>query len=118
MEEATHPSTALPSVKVDMANIPHLEKKELPPRQGRQAGEVRVTGCAQKRVAENGRQIVVVGKYVLLEDDFVPHQEGTRSVFMCANHGRAYNEMIKDRRCSRIGCWAEAVGGEKMEHGP
>ena len=118
MEEATHPSTALSPVRGDMARIPNLEEKELSPRKGRQAGEVRVTGCAQKRVAENRCHIVAVGKYVMLEDDVVPHQKETRSVFMCANRGKVYNEMINDKRRSRMGCWAEIAGGERMERGP
>ena len=113
VEEATHLSTAHPPVRGDLMKMPTLEEKELPPRQGCQAGEVRVTGCAQKRVAENWRHIVVVGKYVLLEDDVVPHQEEARSVFMCANHGRVYNETIKDKRCSRQGCWNRGCWWEK-----
>ena len=102
--EATHPSTVAQPVKGDIMKTPSHEKKD-PPRQGRQAGEVRVTGCAQKRVSENQCPDVAVDKYVLLEDDVIPHQAQSRSVFICPIHGKLYNERIKDKRRSRPGCW-------------
>ena len=52
VEEATHPSTGTP-VKEDAMKTPIPEKKEFPPRQGCQAGGIRVIGFAQNRVSES-----------------------------------------------------------------
>ena len=91
------------------------EKKKTSPQQGRQAGEIRVTGCAQGRVSEIQCPGVAVGKYVLLEDDVALRQSHPRSVFMCTHHGKLYNKRVKDKRCSRAGrlsrgCWLEKDG--------
>ena len=110
---AAHPSTGVQPAKHDLLIGLPKEKRELSPRQRCQAAEVVVTGCAQKHVSEDQCHDALVGKYVLLEDDVIPHQTSSRSAFMCVVHGKEYNVMIKEKRRSRPGCWDRGCRWEK-----
>ena len=102
---AAHPSTGAPMpVPEGSAEIQEEEEEDDSPRQRCQAAGLTITGCDRQNLAGLPCRETSLGKYFLLGDDALSKREDIRSAFFCAQHGKEYITIIKNKRRSHASC--------------